>query len=271
MPDTMTDSITPALLDPLLAGTSFAGRLQCLASVPSTNTLAMQAAAQGAEAGTVFIADEQTAGRGRGGHDWHSPPGSGLYLSAVLRPKLSAEKTLLLSLAAGVAAQTAIEQVCHIHVDLRWPNDIMLGARKLGGILTESALESGTNGDSRVKHAVIGIGINVAQESFPAGFATQPTSLRIETGREWPRLELAAALLQSLHSEASALESDANAAADLLRRFSNSSSYVQNTRVQIEEEGGYTGLTCGLDERGFLQVRTESGVRTVLSGGVRKI
>jgi len=268
----MTVNITPALLDPLLTGSIFAGRVQCLASVPSTNTLAMQSAAQGAVSGTVFIADEQTAGRGRGGHDWHSPAGSGLYLSTILLPKLSAERTLLLSLAAGLAVQTAIQLICHIAVDLRWPNDIMLGVRKLGGILTETTMESSASGVARVKHAVIGIGINVSQESFPPELAAEATSLRIETGREWPRLELAAALLQSLHREVAALESGAaTAAQELMHRFSERSTYVQDARIHVEEAGGYTGVTCGLDECGFLQVKTEKGMKTVLSGGVRKL
>jgi len=265
---TMHDELTPALLDPLIMGTIFHGKSQCFASVASTNTAAMKDALDGVPAGTVYIADEQTAGRGRGGHDWHSPPGSGLYVSVVLRPKLGSQDALWLSLAAGLASHTAILATCQTAPDLRWPNDIMYGRRKVGGILTEMASEAGSG---NVRYAVIGIGINVAQESFPPELAETATSLFLETGRVWQRLTLAGALLKSLHRELNALETDtAKASESLRKRFAAHSSYVENARVFVEEDGGYTGVTCGLNNNGFLQVKTDNGVRTVLSGGVRK-
>jgi len=265
----MDDRFQPTLLVPHLAQTIFTEGVRYFPSIDSTNTAAMKAAANGIPAGMVFIADEQTAGRGRGGHEWHSPPGTGLYLSVIVKPKVAAQHVLWLSLAAGLAAQEAIRMSCSVENDLRWPNDILLGTKKLGGILTEMSTEPG---GVTVKHAVIGVGINVGQDAFPPELSALATSLRIETGRLWPRVELAAALLQSLSREVEALERGVAAGgASLIRRFEEQSSYARNMRVQVDEEGGYTGITAGLDERGFLRVKTESGVRTVLSGGVRKI
>jgi BirA family transcriptional regulator, biotin operon repressor / biotin---[acetyl-CoA-carboxylase] ligase len=237
-------------------------------TIDSTNVTAMEAAGNGAPEGSVFLADEQTAGRGRGAHGWHSPAGSGIYLSAVLRPKLSASEVLSVSLAAGVAAHTAIERVTGIDIDLRWPNDLLFNERKLGGILIESASDG-----ERVRHLVVGIGLNVNHADFPADIASTATSLRMVTGREWPRTELIFALLESLDAEYRGLASGAEGRRSLNRRFADCSSYAQGARVSVDDhgQGSYSGTTAGLDERGFLQVLTENGLRTVISGGVRKI
>ena len=162
-------------------------------SVDSTNKQAMQAASSGIAEGAIFTADEQTAGRGRGDHSWHSPAGQGLYVSIVLRPQLAPNDVLWLSLIAGLAVHAAIKEVTTIAVDLRWPNDIMLADKKLGGILTELGTESG-----RIIHAVVGIGLNINQPQFPAELAAFATSLRIETDRDWPRDEI---LTQQWHGE----------------------------------------------------------------------
>ncbi len=139
----------------------FAGKLRLFASLASTNSLAMQEAEAGADHGTVYLADEQTAGRGRGDHDWHSEPGAGIYLSVLLRPSIAPADVLWLSLAAGLAVHAAIRQVTTLEPDLRWPNDLLFGPRKFCGILTELNAEV-----TRVRHVVIGIGINVHQEMF---------------------------------------------------------------------------------------------------------
>ena len=154
----------------------------------------------GAPDGSVYFADEQTAGRGRGAHEWSSPPGSGLYVSVLLRPALAPADVLWLSLAAGLAVRSAVQQVTSLECDLRWPNDLLFGSRKFCGILTELNAEV-----TRVRHLVIGIGINVHQPQFPEELRDVATSLHIETGRDWPRQELLTALLHSLEGEMSAL------------------------------------------------------------------
>lgn len=258
-----------SLLDQALAGTPFAGNLRFFSSIHSTNTLAMREGEAGAPEGLVCFADEQTAGRGRGAHSWQSPPGSGLYVSALLRPKIAPADVLWLSLAAGLAVRDAVEQVTSIRADLRWPNDLLIGGKKFCGILTELNAEV-----TRVRHLVVGIGINVHQEAFPEELKTQATSLFIETRKHWARQQLLVALLKALHRETAALESPGGiqeAAQSIPRRLEESSSWIRGKRVRVEEGNGYTGVTAGLDARGFLLVATAEGVRTVLSGGVREL
>lgn len=255
-------------LDAALAGTRFAGQLHYFPATESTNTLAMREAEAGAADGSVYFADEQTLGRGRGAHGWESPPGSGLYVSVVLRPRLAPADVLWLSLAAGLAALEAVRKTTSLEADLRWPNDLLLGRRKFCGILTELNAEV-----TRVRHAVVGIGINVHQAAFPEELQALATSLRIETGREWPRQELLLHLLESLERELAALtrRPDVREAAQSVReRIAARSTWIRGKRVRVEEGEGFAGTTDGLDERGFLRVRTADGVRTVLSGGVRE-
>ncbi len=266
---TQEEFIDQAALNDTLTGTPFHGKLRYFPSIASTNTLAMREADKGTPNGTVYFADEQTAGRGRGDHGWHSAPGSGLYVSILLRPRLAPADVLWLSLAAGLAVHDAIRQVTQLEADIRWPNDLLFGAKKFGGILTELNAEV-----TRVRHAVIGIGINVHQEEFPAELAPIATSLAIESGRHWPRQELLTALLLAVHREVEALTAAPNvqqAADRILDRLTRASSWVRGKRVSVEEDGGYSGTTDGLDTRGFLRVRTTEGMRTVYSGGVRAL
>jgi BirA family biotin operon repressor/biotin-[acetyl-CoA-carboxylase] ligase len=241
---------------------------QHFATIDSTNRRAMEAAADGAPEGSIFTADEQTAGRGRGDHRWHSPAGEGLYVSVVLRPKLPPNDALWLSLIAGLAVHAAVLKVTSIAPDLRWPNDIMLGPKKMGGILTELATEG-----NAVQHAVIGLGLNVNQSQFPADIAHIASSLRIETDREWPRDEILIALLRALSDEYRTLLRGKDARQHIIGRFEECSSYARGARVEVDDHGAtqFRGITEGLDQRGFLRVNTGTEVRTVLSGGVRKL
>lgn len=266
---TVADPYGLQSLNRSLAGTVFAGRVTHFAEIGSTNTHAMEAGAHGAPHGSVYLADAQTAGRGRGAHGWTSPAGSGLYISVLLRPQLSPGDALWLSLAAGLAARAAVMECAGLAPDLRWPNDLLLGRRKLGGILTEMQAEA-----TRVRFVVIGIGINVHGCGFPAELAASATSLALEAPQSLlSRQQLVVALLRRLEQEVSALtgESAEQAQQALLQRLEASSSWIRGKRVTVGEEQPFTGVTEGLDARGFLQVRTEAGVlRTVLSGGVRE-
>jgi BirA family biotin operon repressor/biotin-[acetyl-CoA-carboxylase] ligase len=177
---------------------------------------------------------------------------------------MSPSDALLLSLSAGLAVGAAVEEVTGLRPDLRWPNDLFLNGRKVAGILAEMNAES-----TRVRYAVVGIGINVNHEGFPPELAPLATSLRRESGRKWSRVGLTAALLKSLDREYRLLFSGGRG--EILRRFEASSSYARGRRVRVDEAGGYEGITDGLDERGFLRVRTADGVRAVISGGVRAV
>src|SRR6185437_1131059 len=212
-------------LDRELAATPFAGKTRHFPSIDSTNTLAMREAEQGQESNTVYLADEQTGGRGRGAHEWHSAAGSGLYVSILVRPTIAPADVLWLSLAAGLAVQAAVRDVTSLAPDIRWPNDLLLSGRKLGGILTELNAEV-----TRVRHAVIGIGLNVHQPSFPSELAELATSLRIETGKNWSRQDLLIALLHRLQQEIDRLTAShphASAIADLLVRITAGSTWIR--------------------------------------------
>lgn len=262
------DTIDLAALNSALAGTRFHGHLHYFPTIHSTNTHALAQAESGAPDGSVYFADEQTAGRGRGAHQWSSPPGSGLYVSILLRPAIAPADVLWLSLAAGLTVRNAVREVTSLECDLRWPNDLLFGSKKFCGILTELNAEV-----TRVRALVIGIGINVHQPAFPPDLRNIATSLQIETGRSWPRQDLLAALLQSLHQEINALTAPGNlatATASILARLEQASTWIRGKRVYVEELEGYEGVTEGLDPRGFLQIRTASGLRTVYSGGVRE-
>ena len=249
-----------------LQATRFAGCVTHLRTTGSTNQVALEAALSGARTG-VWVADEQTAGRGRGGHRWHSAAGDGLYVSALATPGVPLSEAPWIALATGLAVQAAVAEVVGLAIDLRWPNDLMFGARKMGGILVESVSEVRPSGAAELRYAVVGIGVNVRQAELPEELREVATSLYLESGRLSAREELLAAILRALDAELRRLD---EGAPGLLERFAAASSWVRGKHVRVDEQGGYTGWTCGLDARGFLQVRDAGGsVRTVLSGGVR--
>lgn len=250
-------------LDAALAGTIFAGKLHFVSTTASTNTDALAAARAGAPHGSVYFADEQTAGRGRGDHAWRSPAGSGIYVSVLLRPSFPVARLPLLPLAAGLAAAEAVRVAAELPVDLRWPNDLLVGARKAGGILVEAQAEPNAIG-----FAVVGIGINMHQRSFETGLATAPTSLDLEAGRYVSRQTLLVSLLESLERESLGL-ADSAATRTILSRIEEASTWVRGRRVEVHGPQACVGTTEGLDEHGFLRVRTDDGLTTVQTGGIR--
>ena len=259
------DLLLPDMLAPQLHGTIFGKHIHHYYKIGSTNTLAMEAASAGAPEGDVFLAEQQTAGRGRGANQWHSARSSGIYCSVLLRPALAPSEALILSLAAGLAVHSAVQEIdARVVPDLKWPNDVLIEGKKFCGILTEMNAEV-----TRVRHVVVGIGINVNQSTFPADLQPVATSLRLATGTEWSRVELCTALLKSLDREYRSLIENRDAADSIRRRFQERSSSVRGRRVEVEGDAVFEGITEGLDSRGFLQVRTAEGVRTVLSGTVR--
>jgi BirA family biotin operon repressor/biotin-[acetyl-CoA-carboxylase] ligase len=263
---TVPDLLLPEVLGPLLKGTLFGKHIQHYYKTVSTNTAALEAASSGAPEGTLFVAEEQTGGRGRGSHLWHSPRSTGVYCSVVLRPALPPSEVLVLSLAAGLAVQSAVREVCPgLQPDLKWPNDVLLDRRKFCGILAEMNAEA-----TRVRYLVVGIGINANQTSFPAELRDIATSLRMVTGARVSRVDLAAALLKSLDAEYRSLLHAADARRSVLRRFQENSSSVNGCHVRVDEMD-LEGVTEGLDDQGFLQVGTTEGLRKVISGPVSLI
>lgn len=236
-------------------------RVDYLATTGSTMTDAAALAREGCAAGTVVVAEEQTAGQGRLGRAWHSEPEAGLYASIVLRLPLPVPRLPLVTLTLGLAAVDAIALATGLRCDLRWPNDVLALGRKCAGILVESC------GDA----LVVGIGINANHERFPESLRGAATSLRLATGRAQSRELLLAALLESIDRK-TALLIEAGPEA-ILREFSQASSYVHGRRVVVEDgERRLTGSTEGLDASGFLILRTDGGARElILSGGVRPL
>ncbi|HXS75841.1 MAG TPA: biotin--[acetyl-CoA-carboxylase] ligase [Terracidiphilus sp.] len=252
-----------AALESAFSQSIFSGKFHYTAVTGSTNTDALAGAREGAPHGSVFFTDEQTAGRGRGDHDWQSAAGKGLYVSVILRPDISVEHMPLIPLAAGLAAAQAIGIITGRQVDLRWPNDLLIGERKTGGILVESKTESGAP-----SFAVVGIGINVHQRSFDPNLSTPATSLDLESNRTTNRQALLISLLESLQHETWALQ-DSGLRAAIVPRVAFLSTWVSNRSVEVHGPQACTGVTCGLDEHGFLLVRTDQGIVTVQTGGIR--
>jgi BirA family biotin operon repressor/biotin-[acetyl-CoA-carboxylase] ligase len=278
-------------LEAALAGTLYAGKLHFAPVTDSTNSDALEAARAGGPHGSVYVADEQLAGRGRGNHGWHSAAGEGLYVSVLLRPPIPPARLPLLPFAAGLAAADAIRATTGLTVDLRWPNDLLIGPRKTGGILVEGKVEGKAEGkaeSSAVAYAVVGIGINVHQRGFPADLATPATSLDLEAGVPRPtervprrssslgwesgksnsRQRLLISLLKSLEREARGLIEPA-AIETIPRRMQKASTWINGRCVRVHGPQACTGVTAGLDENGFLLVRTATGLVTVQTGGLR--
>jgi BirA family biotin operon repressor/biotin-[acetyl-CoA-carboxylase] ligase len=173
------------------------------AEVGSTNDLALSLAAAGEPEGVSVLAETQTAGRGRRGRDWFSPPGAGLYLSTIVRPGATdaagqaehGETLPLITLAAGIAAAQAVFATASLPVTLKWPNDLVIGAawRKLGGVLCEAA-----GLGARIDAIVVGIGINVGVAAYPPALGARATSIESELGRPVERTVLIVELLAAL-------------------------------------------------------------------------
>ena len=270
-----SDTIDAGAVERAVELLAIGGAVTWLPVTGSTNQLALEAAQSGARRG-IWVADEQTAGRGRSGHSWHSTRADGLYVSVLITPELPIDRALWLSLATGLAAQQAVLSTTGIRIDLRWPNDLLCGSRKLGGILVESSVANSLRDASTgLRYAVLGVGINVHHRSFPPEITSLATSLQLEGAPRISRQTLLMAFLRALDRELDRLDREhagLEGGPNLLTRFAEASTWVRGKRVQVSEDGGYTGFTAGLDARGFLLVDGDDGTRrTVLSGGVREL
>jgi len=187
------DAVTPEAVLPRL-GTRVLGQTLVHRDVcVSTNTLAFAEGVAGAPHGLTVVADAQTGGRGRRGRDWHSPPGAGLYVSVLLRPRLLPQAAPPLAFAAAVAVAEVLEKTLDLAPRLKWPNDVQLGGRKVCGILLEMSAEP-----ERVAFVVCGIGLNVNADALPPDLAHRATSLRLELGEPVARPLVLAPLLGAL-------------------------------------------------------------------------
>ena len=231
--------------------------------LPSTNDLAREMAALGAEEGVTVIAGEQTAGRGRHGRTWSSPSGEGLYMSVVLRPDINSELSSVITLAAAVAVAETLKLDFQIETDIKWPNDVLASGRKICGILVEASIEK-----ERLLYAVVGIGVNIAQREFAEEIRDSATSMLIESGRLVAADDVLAPLLSRLEPwYKQALKSqDA-----VIARWEEISTYAHGCSVSVETPDGLVeGLTRGLTAGGALLIETDEGrFREITSGEVK--
>ena len=238
-------------------------------SIGSTNDAAASLAASGHGEGIVVIADSQTAGRGRRGRSWFSPPGAGLYVSVILAPGRARaapdRATSLLTLAAGVALSEAVEQCTGLAPAIKWPNDLLVERRKLAGILAEGVAPPASTG---LQAVVLGFGINVMPAAYPPDLASRVTSLEGELGRGIDRAALCAESLAALAARYhDLLEGRYDAILDAWRSRSFGS---RGARVAWDTPSGVqTGITEGIDEMGALLVRTARSLERIVAGEVR--
>jgi len=244
----------------------FVTRILRYDSLPSTNTEAARLAQQQAPEGLTVVAGEQTAGRGRLERRWVSPAGAGLYVSIILRPQSAHALWSVIPLMAALAVHDALAEACMLKVDIKWPNDILVGERKLCGILAET-LET-----SAGRAVILGIGINLKTEAFPAELRKVATSIEDATGTAPDSESVLQPLLLALARRYAVLQT-VGGAAEIIRDWTKHSTYAQDKRVSVtsgDEE--FSGITRGLESDGALRVETDAGqIKVVHAGDVASI
>lgn len=224
-------------------------------TIDSTNTLAQTLALNGAPEGTLVIADEQTAGRGRRGRNWFSPPHSGVWMSLILRPQLPVAHAAQITLVTAVAMARALTRLTGVEAGIKWPNDILFDKRKCCGILTEMHAEF-----DQVHHLVLGIGINVnvPQEQFPEELQSIATSLQGVKGEPIPRAEVVRAVMEELEPLYRRYV-DGGGFASIREDWKRSNITLGRQIVAQTARGPITGEALDIDEFGVLLVRREDG------------
>src|SRR5713226_7008308 len=245
------DILTLDMLKQRLKGGLFGKRIFHFFRTDSTNRVALELGHAGEPEGAVVVAEEQTAGRGRAGRAWHSEHAAGIYATLLLRPRLAPVQAPLLTMMAGLSAHAAIQAQTGLTVDLKWPNDLLINGKKVGGILTEMHAEP-----AQVRFVIVGLGLNVNQEKFPPELGATATSLRAETGRPQSRLELLVRLLREFENDYNQFLREGPAS--ITKKFVAISSYAQGRRVRVTNgTESFAGTTAGRGPEGLLQVRRE--------------
>lgn len=259
----VADVLSPSLLRRRLRDSQFGKRIYHYFKAGSTNAIAMELGQAGEPHGAIVLAEEQTAGRGRSGRSWHSEKTSGIYVTILLRPRISPLLAPLLPMVAGLAVRDAVFEETELAPDLRWPNDVLMAGKKFSGILTEMHAEP-----DRVRFVIIGIGIDVNHAAMPSDLSKIATSLRMVTGKTYSRLQLLVRLLR--HLETYYNQFLAEGPAPIVARFNDVSSWARGKRVRISMANDvFTGTTEGLEPNGLLRVRRDDGrLEIIMSGDV---
>ncbi len=252
------DSISEAEIRANLCGHgSFGCRVVSLPSVDSTNEEAKRQGDAGAPHGSVFVADEQTGGKGRLGRRWISPPGSGLWFSILLRPDVLPNEVTGVTLLSAVAVCRGIRALTGCEAKIKWPNDVVIGTKKVCGILTELSAEM-----EHIHYLIPGIGVNTGTESFPPELADRATSLLLETGRPVRRAALLGKILEEFE-----LLYDRYGVSSFPEEYRSLCVTVGRT-VSLRRAGRQlVGTACGVADDGSLLVKTRSGETLTVSSG----
>jgi BirA family transcriptional regulator, biotin operon repressor / biotin---[acetyl-CoA-carboxylase] ligase len=257
------DRLTALELRPLLNTHDLGQVIHAYGELPSTSDRAKELADEGASHGEVVIAEAQTAGRGRRGRAWSSPPGRNLYFSVVLRPELPPMRAAELTLVASLAVCDALRQA-GVAAGIKWPNDLLVAGRKIAGILTELAAEP-----DRVQWVVLGVGVNVnaGPDDFPAELRDDATSILIERGQPAPRALFAAACLTALEAW---LDTHGENGFAPIREAWRERSVTLGRSVVVRADGReIRGTATDIDDRGALLVATASGEERIIAGDVQ--
>lgn len=258
----LPDSLAPEIIRAVdVANTTEGHELKYYEQVGSTNDAAMELAMQGAKHGTIVLAEEQTKGKGRQARAWYAPKGEGIYMSIILRPELAPQDAPKISLIAGIAVAQTIKAQAGIQVGVKWPNDVLSGARKLCGILTEMTADP-----DRIHHVVCGIGINVNQQSFPNELQQVATSMRIQGGGEYARAQVAAQVIGEffrIYDEYTQTGDTAPIITEYTRM-----SVLQNQFVEVRAGNvAERGRCIGFDKDGAIVLELPNGRRRRFVGG----
>jgi BirA family transcriptional regulator, biotin operon repressor / biotin---[acetyl-CoA-carboxylase] ligase len=256
------DLCIPELIKLLPQATIIGNKLLFFASVSSTNAVAMEMASQGCPEGTIVMAETQTAGKGRLGRSWISPPGKNLYISIVLRPAISPRDATALTLLSAVACISAIRQSYSVAATIKWPNDIIVENRKLGGILTEIKADI-----DRITHAVVGIGINVnlTRADMPDEIKAIATSIIDQTGELSSRTDLAAAVIREFDKWYGLLMNKGKQV--VIDEWLSLSSTIGKHVMVATGRALLEGYAEGIDDEGLLILKLADGTYHKVSAG----
>ncbi len=263
MTDLTHDAVRRALATDRLGRT-----LHVHATCGSTNDLALDLLAAGAPHGTLVVADAQTAGRGRRGSAWHSPPGTSIYASLVLRGESRAQRPTLLVAAVGLGLAEGLEAATGVDVGIKWPNDLWCGQRKVAGVLVEAR---GFRAESPACVAGFGVNVNQRADEFPAELRASATSLAVATGRRHDRAAVLAAALAALEPRVDAALAG-GAAVDLHESYRRRSVLLGRRVRLLDADAPLEGFVADISATDGLLVRTDDGRhRHVLAEHAREV
>jgi BirA family biotin operon repressor/biotin-[acetyl-CoA-carboxylase] ligase len=263
----LPDIVLPQVLRPRLRTHALGRSFFHFYSVDSTNAFALRMLAHGRALpdGALILAESQTAGRGRMGRLWHSEPENGLYFSVCLRPQMPPSLAPLFTLGCAVAMHHAIERITKLDVDIKWPNDLLVGGKKISGILAEIQADT-----DRIHTLIIGVGLNVNHPAFPDELSARATSLRLASGRPQSRLDILLEFLEQFELLIDRFRVEGPSF--VISEWTRHSSFASGRYIEISD--GYrtiAGSTHGLNSVGALRVETAPGkIEDVYSGDVIK-